>query len=956
MCGLRLFDPVATSIIVAYESHSWKARWRAVRAACVARASRGPRARAPAAAVRSAPTATATHRGAVPPTERPVLALLDGHSLAYRAFFALPEDLQTSTGQLTNAVYGFATMLTKLLAEHAPDRIAVTFDRGRPAERLAILPDYKGQRERAPDAFREQLPLIDELLATLAIPQVAIEDVEADDLIATYATAAVEGGMDVLVVSGDRDVFQLVDDHVSVLYTKRGISDTVLMDAAAVEERYGVGPERYPDLAALRGDASDNIPGVPGVGDKTAAKLLAQFGDLDALFAHLDEVRGKKLPTTLAEHEEAVRDARRVIELRRDVDVPLDVGELRQGNVDVEGVRRLFATLEFRALTDRLLDALGVVGEEGHDALEVTPVALEPGGLAAWVAALDDGAPVIVLTDAEGHPPRVRWRGVALAAEGRDPAAGRLDDLAEEDREALAGLLADEGRPLRTHGAKALLHAAASRGWTVAGLAFDTELAAYVVAPGSRSYDLDGLARQYLDAELAAGGPGGDDGQLAMAVEDDRGARAVAAAACLALVDELAGILEEREQTALVRDLELPLVPVLARMERAGIAVDLDVLSEIGATLGGRIDRLREAIHAQAGREFNLDSPKQLQEVLFEELGLPRTKRIKTGYSTDAQALRGLAAEHPIAGLLLEYREVSKLKGTYVDALPPLVAPETGRIHPEYLQAVAVTGRLSSQHPNIQNIPIRTETGREIRKAFVPGEGYTSLLVADYSQIELRVMAHLSGDEGLLAAFASHDDIHAQTAAMVWDLPIDAVDNALRSRIKGMTYGLAYGLSAFGLAQQLGIPPEEARELMEAYFARFPKVKGYLDGVVEQARRDGWTATLSGRRRYLPDLRSDQRQRREMAERMALNAPIQGTAADIIKEAMIAVDAAIARHGLASRVIVQVHDELICEVVGGEEATLRELLVAEMAGVADLAVPLEVDSASGASWFDAEKH
>ncbi|MDP8969918.1 MAG: DNA polymerase, partial [Actinomycetota bacterium] len=481
-----------------------------------------------------------------------------------------------------------------------------------------------------------------------------------------------------------------------------------------------------------------------------------------------------------------------------------------------------------------------------------------------------------------------------------------------------------------------------------------------------RGYDLEALALQYLNKQLQSdGAAAADDGQLAMAVDDDgpgrppreaESERCLRAQAVLQLADVLGDELAERDQTSLLADLELPLAPVLAAMERAGIAVDLEVLAEIGESLADRVRALRDEIHGWADEEFNLDSPKQLQVVLFERLGLPKTKRIKTGYSTDAAALTGIVDTHPIVAPLLEYREVSKLKSTYVDALPPLVDPATGRLHAEFNQTVAVTGRLSSQHPNLQNIPIRSITGREIRRAFVPGKGYTSLLVADYSQIELRVMAHLSGDEGLLEAFTSGEDIHATTAALVWDLPISAVDNALRSRIKGMTYGLAYGLSAFGLGQQLGIPPDEARELMDAYFARFPGVRDYLQRVVEQARKDGWTSTLFGRRRYLPDLTSDNRQRREMAERMALNAPIQGTAADIIKKAMVAVHARMAQRRLGSQLLLQVHDELVCETASGEEDELRELLVAEMSGVADLAVPIEVDTASGRSWADAEKH
>jgi DNA polymerase-1 len=897
----------------------------------------------------------------VPTTEqsrdRPLLALLDGHSLAYRAFFALPDDLRTTTGQLTNAVYGFSSMLVKLLAEHKPDRIAVMFDRGRPVERLEIMPDYKGNRRETPDEFRSQLPLIVEVLDALSIPHLAVTDTEADDLIATYATQASAAGLDTLIVTGDRDVFQIVDDHIKVLYTRRGISDTVVMDAGAIEERYGVGPERYAMLAALRGDPSDNIPGVPGVGEKTAAKLLTEFGDLEGVYANLDKVKGKKLPVTLAEHRDAVFAGLAVARLHRDLDLPAPVDDLRMGEVDVEAVRRLFATLEFRALWERLTEQVLTPATDRDVAdLEADPQRLGAGELAAWIERLGPGARVAVVPALSGRIPDVRLVAVAVAAAGQRPGHATIDDLAAADTEALAALLADPGVPLLVHDLKELLHAAASRGFEVAGVHCDTELAAYLVQPAQRSYDLEGLALQYLGKRLTATEASGDERQLAMEVADDWRTECLHAQALLELAGVLDAELAQRDQTELLSGLELPLVGVLAQMEATGIAVDVDVLVELGETLGDRIRTLREEIYGHAGEEFNLDSPKQLQVVLFDVLGLPKTKRIKTGYSTDANALVAIVDTHPIIEPLLDYRELSKLKGTYVDALPPLVNPRTGRIHAELNQTVAVTGRLSSQHPNLQNIPVRTEVGREIRRAFVPGEGYTSLLVADYSQIELRVMAHMSGDEGLLAAFTSGEDIHATTAAMVWGLPLEAVDNTLRSRIKGMTFGLAYGLSAFGLSQQLGIPPDEARELMDAYFERFPKVREYLQGIVEIARRDGFTSTLFGRRRYLPDLVSDNRQRREMAERMALNAPIQGTAADIIKKAMVAVAGAMRARRLTSQLLLQVHDELICETAPGEEAELRTLLVDEMAGVASLAVPLDVDTATGASWYDAEKH
>ena len=893
----------------------------------------------------------------MPKRDRPLLAILDGYSLAYRAFFALPPDLRTTTGQVTNAVYGFTTMLIKLLGEQQPDYVAVAFDRGRPTSRTDIMPDYKANRSESPDDFRSQIPLVFEVLQTLEIPVVGVDGCEADDVIATYALVAASEGIDTLIVTGDRDAFQLIDHTTTVLYTRRGISDTVVMDAKAVEDKYGVGPDRYAMLSALRGDPSDNIPGVPGVGEKTAAKLLEQFGDLDGIFANLDKVKGKKLPTMLAEHEQSVRDGYAVSQLQRDLQVPEPVEALRMGEVDHDAVRRLFATLEFRSLWERLSEqvlSVQTTVEAGTFAAE--PRRFTAGELSAWLEARDPADPVAILPFSSGRPPAVRFNALALAAGGAEPGTAALDDLAEEDLKALGELLADPDRPVLVHDAKALLHAAASRGFTVAGIAVDTELAAYLVSPQQRAYDLEALSLQYLNKQLRSDSSVADEGQLAMAVDDGWEADALAAEALRELAEVLERELADRDQVSLLHDLELPLVPVLAAMEQTGIALDGGLLEEMAGELGDRLRLLREEICDLAGEEFSLDSPKQLQVILFDKLGLPKTKRIKTGYTTDASALTSLIDAHPIIEPLLEYREISKLKGTYVDALPPLVNPLTGRIHAELNQTVAVTGRLSSQNPNLQNIPIRSAQGREIRRAFVPGEGFDSLLLADYGQIELRVMAHLSGDEGLLDAFASGEDIHATTAAMVWDLPIASVDNTLRSRIKGMTYGLAYGLSAFGLGQQLGIPPDEARELMDAYFTRFPGVRDYLQGVVVKARTDGYTSTMFGRRRYLPDLMSDNRQRREMAERMALNAPIQGTAADIIKKAMVAVYEAMRAADLRSQLLLQVHDELVCETVAEEEEALRELLVAKMAGVVDLAVPLDVDTASGPSWAAAEKH
>ena len=889
--------------------------------------------------------------------ERRSILLLDGHSLAYRAFYALPDTLRTQTGELTNAVYGFTSMLIKLLADRQPDAIAVAFDKGRDVARTEAFPEYKANRAAPPDEFRPQVDLIKQVLATLHIPVVEVEGVEADDVLATVAERAIGEGFHAYIVTGDRDSMQLVDEHLTVLYTLRGITEMAEMTPEAVEERYGVPPERYVELAALRGDNSDNLPGVPGVGDKTAAKLVTTFDDIDDLYARLDEVSGKKVPAMLAEHEDQVRANLSIMRLRRDVEVALDLADLRMGEIDTAAVRELFGTLEFRALYDRFVEeVLGDQEAATATGFDGAPVRLEAGQLRRW---LDEvSTPIAVLAVTADRPPHVSWTAVGLAAEGREPASARLDALDEEDLAALSGLLADPTRAKITHELKTLDHAVHARGWTISGVELDTELAAYLLNPEQRTFDLERLAMQHLQRTISVEDVADATDQLALPVEEEDPweERALTAQAILELTDHLGAELDARGQRELVDRIEVPLAPVLARMERAGVAIDLHVLDELRDRLASRVDELEREVHDHAGRTFNVGSGPQLQQVLFEELGLPKTRRIKTGYSTDASAMQALLGHHPIVEAVLEWREVSKLLTTYVDALPPLVDPETGRIHTTLSQTIAATGRLSSSHPNLQNIPVRREEGREIRRAFVPGEGFTALLVADYSQIELRIMAHLSGDEGLLDAFGSHEDIHATTAAKVFDLPLDDVDGALRDRAKAVNYGLAYGLTAYGLGQQLQIPPDEAEEIVQAYFERFPKVRSFLDQAVADATRDGYTTTLFGRRRYLPDLRSDNRNRRQMAERMALNAPIQGTAADVIKLAMIELQHALDRSGLATQQLLQVHDEVILEVADGEMQAAEELVVDTLSQVVELAVPLDVDTAFGPTWYDTQKH
>jgi DNA polymerase-1 len=896
------------------------------------------------------------------------LVLLDGHSLAYRAFFALPSDLQTTTGQLTNAVYGFTTMLVKLFGDFAPDRIAVCFDKGRPAYRHDVYEGYKANRRTSPTEFSSQMPLIREVLAALRIPVVEVEGYEADDLIATLVGQARGEGLPVLIVSGDRDNLQLIDDaaEVRVMMTRRGITDTAVYDEAGVEERYGVPPARYLDLAALRGDTSDNLPGVPGVGDKTAIKLVQTYGSAEEVVAHADGQRGRLRDNLLAHGDDVLRN-KQLMTLRSDVPLPVGVRDLRMGPWDRAEIHRLFDTLEFHPLRERLFATTAQAGPV-DTGFEVDARALAPGELAAWLAGVPAGEPVALAARLATGPGRAELTGVALWAEGAGGAVWLdLEEPSPADLEALAAVLADPARPKLAHDAKNLYLAVWARGWRLEGLAMDTALAAYLALPAQRTYDLADLALRYLRKQLRPEGtareetlsPGATQLALDTGEEEEEETwpdwclRAQA-------VGELAGALGKEmaamEVERLAREVELPLVPILAKLERTGIAVDLSVLEEIGDRLDSRLADHEAHVYQLAGEKFNIGSNPHLQHILFEKLGLPKTKRIKTGYTTDAGALAQLAATnpHPILDALLGYREVAKLKNTYIDPLPKLVDPSTGRIHAQFNQLITSTGRLSTQNPNVQNIPIRTETGREIRRAFVAGPEAEGLLVADYAQIEFRVLAHLAGDEALVAAFLGGEDVHATVAGMVWGLPPDQVDRELRARVKMVTYGLAYGLSAYGLAQGIGIPPDEARALMDAYFERFGKVKAYLDGVVTQARRDGYTQTILGRRRYLPDLASDSYQRRQMAERMALNAPIQGSAADIIKMAMVAVDRAMSAEALASRMVLQVHDELVFEVMPGEGERLAELVRRGMQGVYRLRVPLEVSMATGRSWAEAQ--
>jgi len=862
------------------------------------------------------------------------LLLIDGHSMAYRAFFALPaENFTTAQGQHTNAIYGFATMLISLLKDEKPTHVAVAFDVSRKTFRTEIFPDYKANRAKTPDEFRSQMSYLHELVKGFGITQFSLEGYEADDLIATITKRAEQEGAEVLICTGDRDSFQLVTAQTTVLYPKRGVSEMARMTPEAVQEKYGMTPEQYPDFAALRGDPSDNLPSIPGVGEKTAAKWVVEFGSLKELLAGVATVGGKVGDSLRANVENVVRN-RELTQLIHDAPIDFAIDSLAWSGVDDSNLATLFEQLEFRTLKDRL-KAISSAPTGTSESKESKGPAAAPSLFGADIASE-------TLTSQEASAKIASHSGaIAIAYELADEALARYAIALSStsafivDSSAMGDWAKDEKVEKIAHDAKSL-----AREGIISGVAFDTALAAYLVNPGVRAQEVSDLLERW-----------GDGSEL----NESSAEQLLITTACalFGLRDSLTAELANRGLTKLFNELELPIAELLAVMENRGIAVDKKELETLAAFFDAEVARETKIAHEAAGHEFNVASPKQLQVVLFEELGLPKTKKIKTGYTTDADALNWLfeKTSHPVLAALLRIRETKKL-ATTIEGLVAEIKNDK-RIHTHFAQTVAATGRLSSVGPNLQNIPVRTEEGRKIRNCFIAGSGYDALLTADYSQIEMRIMAHLSHDEHLLKAFESGEDLHATVAAEVFGVKPSDVDPEMRRQIKAMSYGLAYGLSSYGLAVQLDLTPPAAQDLMDRYFERFGGIRDYLKTVVEEARKVGYTETVMGRRRYLPDLLHDNRQRREIAERMALNAPIQGSAADIIKQAMLNVQSALVAGNYTSRLLLQVHDELILEVVTAEVDEVSELVRTQMGSAFPLRAPLDVSVGIGRSWNEA---
>jgi len=874
------------------------------------------------------------------PADVPQLFLIDGNSLAYRAFFALPESIGTSDGRPTNAIYGLASMLVKIIDEHHPQGVVVAWDAGY-SGREVTYDLYKAQRKPRPDLLREQWPHLMPLVEAFGYTNVKVDGYEADDVIASLVKQAREQGIEVMVVTGDRDAYQLVDEGVRVMSTSRGITETKIYDRAAVEERYGVPPESITDLMGLRGDTSDNIPGVPGIGEKTATQLLQQFGTLEGVLESVDQISGKKRKENLVEHAENARLSKQLATLQYEIDTGVDLEAAMASEPDRGALREFMREFELRAVMERLEEALpegaAVPGRKVETELEVEAVEGTPQDL---------GEGPVALGVAEG-----RW--AAAEADGVLVGTSSLDELA----------VALDGKPFAAHDAKSIgggrhgLLAAAAREGVEPKLAHDTMIAAYLLEPQRRTYDLVELAADAgigLAEGVTAEQPDEDDGQMALGEELEPGldppeeARLVAALAAVQ-----APRIEELGLEQLLNEVELPLIGVLAAMEREGLKLDAERLAEVGAGFGERIDTLEREIFELAEEEFTIGSPQQVGRVLFEKLGLTRKRRGKTGFSTDARVLAQIRDEHPIVEKIESWRELTKLKNTYLDSLPELIDPETGRVHTTFNQASTTTGRLSSTNPNLQNIPIRTEIGRPVRACFVAEEGM-ELLSADYSQVELRVLAHVADEIVLKDVFREGEDVHAATAAEVFEIERDEVDVGQRSKAKMVNFGIVYGLTGFGLADRLNIPRKEGEEFVARYLERFPAVRAFREQVIERAQEEGYVTTLMGRRRPIPELRSGNPNTRRLGERLAVNTVIQGTAADIIKVAMVRCQRALATQGWETRLVLQIHDELLFEGPPGEMKAAAELVEREMCAAYPLDPPLEVDVGVGPDWLNAK--
>jgi DNA polymerase-1 len=870
----------------------------------------------------------------------PQLFLIDGNSLAYRAFFALPESIGTSDGRPTNAIYGLASMLVKVIDEHHPQGVVVAWDAGM-SGREVTYDLYKAQRKPRPDLLREQWPHLMPLVEAFGYTNVKVDGYEADDVIASLVKQAREEGIEVMVVTGDRDAYQLVDEGVRVMSTSRGITETKIYDRAAVEERYGVPPELITDLMGLRGDTSDNIPGVPGIGEKTATQLLQQFGSLDEVLASVDQISGAKRKQNLTEHADDARMSKQLATLQYEIETGVDLQAAMASEPDRGALREFMREFELRAVLERLEEAL----PEG-DAVPGRKVETE-----------------IEVESTEGKPEDLGEGPLALAIEGDRWAAAEAERVLTGSSTQGELAVALGAKPFAAHDAKSLgggrhgLLAAAAREGVEPNLDHDTMVAAYLLEPQRRTYDLVELAADAgigLAEGAAAEKQGEDDGQLALGEELEAGLDPAEEAQLVAALAAVQGPrIEELGLERLLREVELPLVAVLAAMEREGLKLDAERLAEVGAGFGERIETLQKEIFELAEEEFTIGSPQQVGRILFEKLGLTRKRRGKTGFSTDARVLAQIRDEHEIVEKIENWRELTKLKNTYLDSLPELIDPETGRVHTTFNQASTTTGRLSSTNPNLQNIPIRTEIGRPVRACFVAEAG-NRLLSADYSQVELRVLAHVADEEVLKEVFREGEDVHAATAAEVFEIERDEVDVGQRSKAKMVNFGIVYGLTGFGLADRLNIPRKEGEEFVSRYLERFPAVRAFREQVIERAQEEGFVTTLMGRRRAIPELRSGNPNTRRLGERLAVNTVIQGTAADIIKVAMVRCQRALKEVGGETRLVLQIHDELLFEGPPGEMEAATELVEREMCAAYQLDPPLEVDIGVGQDWLDAK--